>query len=68
MLILFNIINVDWVYQGFEEYKYISIRSLIIKIISFILTILFVKKSTDLVIYSIILTFATVGNYGFNIF
>lgn len=68
MLILFNIINVDWVYQGFEEYKYISVRSLAVKILSFILTIIFVKKTSDIITYSIILCFATVGNYGFNIF
>lgn len=67
ILIAFNIINVDWVYQGLEEYKYISIRSFAIKLISFFLTLIFVREKNDLCIYALILCFATVGNYVFNI-
>ena len=36
-IIIFNIINIEWVYQGFEEYEYITIRSLLIKVISLLL-------------------------------
>lgn len=36
-LIAMSIFNIEWLYQGFEEYKYITIRSILIKIISFIL-------------------------------
>lgn len=35
-LIAMSIFNIEWLYQGFEEYKYITIRSILIKIISFI--------------------------------
>lgn len=66
-LVLFNIINVDWVYQGLEEYQYISVRSFLIKLISFGLTLGFVKDRSDINIYAIILSFATVGNYIFNV-
>lgn len=66
-LIVFNIIDVDWVYQGFEEYQYIAVRSFAVKIVSFILTLLLVRKESDFIVYAVILCFATVGNYIFNI-
>ncbi len=67
-LILFNIINVDWVYQGMEEYRYISVRSFFVKVVSFVLILLFVRESTDYIVYAAISCLATVGNYIFNIF
>ena len=33
-LIILNYLNIEWVYQGFEEYRYITIRSFIVKILS----------------------------------
>lgn len=66
-LILFNLVNVDWVYQGFEQYKYISIRSFIVKLMCFIFTVLFVKEKSDITLYAVILCVGTVGNYIFNV-
>lgn len=66
MLVIFNTFNVEWVYQAYEEYKYITIRSFIIKLISFLMLILFVKKSTDIISYAFIVCFGTVGNYVLN--
>lgn len=43
-LIVLNYFNIEWVYQGFEEYKYITVRSFIIKLVSLIFMLLFVKK------------------------
>lgn len=65
--ILFNIINVDWFYQGVQKYGYIAARSLIIKCISLICLIGFVHSEGDYIIYALISTGATVGNYLFNI-
>ena len=67
ILIIFNIINVDWVYQGFEEYKYISIRSFVLKLLSFLATLVLVKNKDDILTYAVILCIGTVGNYIFNI-
>lgn len=66
-LILFNIFNVDWFYQGIEEYGYIAIRSTLIKAISIILMLVFVRTANDYILYAIIYCFATIGNYFFNI-
>ena len=43
-IIVFNIINIEWVYQGYEEYEYIMIRSLVVKIVSLLLLFVFVRK------------------------
>lgn len=64
--IIFNVINVEWVYQGFEEYEYITIRSLVIKSISILLLFSFVRQKTDLIAYAFIICFGTVGNYALN--
>ncbi len=63
----FNVLNVDWFYQGIEEYKYIMIRSIIIKIIALILILLFVKSKDNIIEYAIIQSLAIVFNYIFNI-
>lgn len=65
--VLFNIFNIDWLYKGKEEYSYIVIRSLIVKIASFIALLLFVKTISDYCVYALITALALVGNYAFNI-
>lgn len=65
--LFFNLINVDFLYQGQEDYKYITIRSITIKLISFICIILIIKEPKDFIVYAAMVTFATVGNYIFNI-
>lgn len=67
ILIVFNIFNVEWVYEGFEKYQYIAIRSFAVKGISMILLFLFVKDASDIVAYTLIVCFGTVGNSFWNI-
>ena len=66
LMLIFNYFNIDWFYQGVEEYSYIASRSIIIKLISFVMMILIVKSSDDLYKYAIILSLATAGNYVLN--
>lgn len=65
--IVLNIINVDWLFQGMEEYAYIATRSSIIKIISLFALFLLVKNKNDIYLYAIINVIAISGNYIFNI-
>lgn len=67
-LIILNYLNIEWVYQGFEEYRYITIRSFIVKILSLCLMLLLIRKPSDIEIYAIIVCFGTAGNYIFNMF
>jgi O-antigen/teichoic acid export membrane protein len=66
-LIVANIISVDWYFFGNEKYKYIAIRSLIVKIVSFCLILLCVHDSDDYYIYAVLYCVGIIGNSFFNI-
>lgn len=65
--IVLNVINVDWFYQGVEEYQYIAIRSGIVKLLSLIMVFVFIRKPEDMVIYAGINCLAVCGNNVLNI-
>lgn len=65
--ILLNYINVDWFYQGIEDYKYISIRNIIVKLIALIALPLYIHDKSDYIIYALIYCLAIAGNNIFNI-
>lgn len=60
--IFFTTIGVEWIYTIFEEYAYITIRSIIFKIISIILLFVLVRKSTDYLNYAGVTVFSSVGS------
>ena len=65
--IVLNYLNIDWFYQGKEEYIYISIRSIIVKTVSFFMVLLIVKRHDDYILYALISSLALSANYIFNI-
>lgn len=65
--IVLNYINVDWFFQGKEEYGYITARSLIVKVISFGSLFVFVRDERDYLVYALINVVASGGNYFLNI-
>ena len=65
--IFFNYLNVDWFYQGMEEYEYISKRSIIVKIIALIALPIFIHEKNDYIWYAMIYCLAIGGNNIFNI-
>ena len=65
--IAFNLLNIDWFYQGMEEFKYISIRSIIVKIIALIALPFMIKTPDDYINYALIYCLAIGGNYIFNV-
>lgn len=67
LAIVFNYLNIDWMYMGLEEYGYITGRSLLIKVVSLVLLFLVVKTKQDYVLYALITSLATGGNYVFNV-
>lgn len=60
--ILFTILGVEWLYKGVEQYFYITIRSIIFKLIAFILVFTCINDSKDYATYAFIIIFATVGS------
>lgn len=68
LTIIFTAIGCEWFYQGIEDFKYITIRGLIIKTISVILLLVFVKSKADLLYYGCYLVFGVLGGNVFNFF
>ena len=66
--IIFNVINVDWYYQGQEDYGYIAIRNICIKLLALVSMLCFVHTTDDYIIYALIYSFGIIGNYLFNAF
>lgn len=60
--IFFTTIGTEWLYSIFEEYRYITIRSISFKFISLILLFIFVREPGDYLKYAAITVFATMGS------
>lgn len=63
--LIFTVIGCDWFYNGIEDFKYITIRGIVVKSISVVLLFLFVKSKQDLLWYGV---YCVVGSIGGNIF
>ena len=57
---------IDWYYKGIEDFKFITIRSLLIKTLSILALFVFVKTRDDLIIYVLIYSLANVANEVWN--
>ena len=61
--IVLNTIGLEWLYNALEEYSYITIRSLIFKIIYIPLVFLLIKGESDYIYYGFMTIFVTSANY-----
>lgn len=62
--IVLTTIGCSWFYNGIEDFKYITLLGLIVKTISLLFLFLFVKTSSDILIYGI---YTILGSVGCNI-
>ncbi len=60
--IILTAFSIDWFYQGMENYGFITVRSLVFKLVSFILIFLCIHKAADYVWYAGILVLALSGS------
>lgn len=65
--IIFTTLGADWINSIHEDFLYITIRYIIIQILSIICLFLFVKEADDYIIYAMVSTFSSVGGNIFNI-
>ena len=68
MTIIFTTLGVDWINSIFEDFKYITIRSIGIQVLTLVLTFVFIHQSNDYYIYAIISVISSVGANILNIF
>ena len=66
--ILFSVIGIDWIYTANEEFKYITIRSFCIQLLSLVYLFVFVHTKDDIIHYAIFGLLTAVGSNIFNFF
>lgn len=61
-----NVLLIEWFYKGLESFKYITTRTIIIKVLYVIAIFLFIKKENDYIIYYGLTALMIIGNSIFN--
>lgn len=64
--IFLNAIGCDWFFQGVEDFKYITLRSIITKIIALCLLFLLVHTKDDIYSYALVIVLGSLGGNIFN--
>lgn len=64
--IFFTTLGIEWIYSIYEDYFYITIRSIVFQIISLILLFILVRNKNDYLNYAAITVFSSVGSSVFN--
>lgn len=65
-MIAFNAIGVEWLYKALEKYSYITIRSIIFKLIALLLMFALIHSKEDYIVYGGIAIFASSASNIFN--
>ena len=66
LTIFFTFIGAEWFYTGLEDFKYITVRAILVKTVCVILLFILVKSKNDLIYYALYTVLVTVGNNCFN--
>lgn len=59
IFIFSSMLDINWLFFGLEKFKITILRSGLLKILSLVLIFIFVKKSSDLIVYVIIMSITT---------
>lgn len=62
-----NYLLVEWLYKGLEDFKFITIRTIIVKVAYVISVFIFIRNTNDYPIYYLLLTLMVVVNAVINI-
>lgn len=57
------IFDLTWLFYGLEKFKMVAIRNAVIKLLSTACIFLFVRQSSDIVIYTLIMTLSTISGH-----
>ena len=68
LTLFLNTIGCGWFYSGVEDFKYIAVRSIIVRTISVILLFLLVRDKQDLIFYGVYNVFVSGGSNILNFF
>ena len=65
--VIFNVLNISWLYDGLEEYGYVAIRNAIVKFVILIVAIVIIRDENDIIPYAAITVLGIGGNGLINI-
>jgi len=68
LLVLSGFSVLEWFYIGMEQFRFLSLRSIVIKTVALITLFLFVRTQEDLMIYFLITIFSILANNLWNLF
>lgn len=60
--IIFTTIGTEWIYTIYEDFTYITARSILFKVLSIVLLFVFVREPNDFLSYASVTVFASVGS------
>ena len=66
--IILTAAGMEWLYQALEQYTYITVRSMIFKVIALVLMVLMVHSKSDYIIYGALSILAESASNIFNLF
>lgn len=66
--VLLGFLSIDWLFAGLEEFKIITIRSLVIRFITLAFLLIYVKQPGDVKPYLLISVLGIVGGHLWNLF
>lgn len=66
--ICFQILGADWLNMAMEDFKYISVRTFITQLLSFVCLLMFVKQEEDFIRYAFIIALSSCGANMMNMF
>ena len=66
LTIIFTTIGMEWLYKALEQYTYITVRSIIFKIVALVAMFALVRAEKDYIIYGGITILASSASYIFN--
>ena len=68
LTVILNMLNISWLYDGLEEFRFVSIRNAVFKLLMFVLLLLAVRKPDDMIPYVLITVFGVAGNNVVNVY
>lgn len=66
--VIFVTVGVNWIYSIYEDFAYITLRSIIFQFLSLIFMFVFINDANDVLIYACITVFASAGSNLINLF
>ena len=67
LLVLSGFSVLDWFYMGMEQFRFLSLRSIVIKTVALVVLFLFVRTAEDLMVYFLIAIFSIIINNLWNL-